>query len=1270
MPPPSPSAGSTHRLNRGGFSLVLSLVVTSLLLLVIVTLTSFLKVESQLAGHALNRTQSRLQAMVALRLALAHLQQEAGPDRRMTARADITADTMQKGWSWSTIRNPLWTGVWRSDNPSQPPAWLVSGRHDQPAGAQSASLAGFAAYDVGKHLPWDTNYAPDALRLVTLIGNASASPATLPTDTAYGKPDGRIQLPRIALPDRGATGSYAYWIGDEGVKARIDLRDPRVTPAAGAATEEMRQAALRGAGRSGLELIPGLETAPETGLDRRVRSLGDLHILSLTAGSGLTETTPPSVLRRLHTETTFWSRGVNCDTRLGGLKVDLSLAFEMPETAWLASEFSGGKAATDSAGQPLSGANYFLGADANTAVFNFDKVNVPYDAADHRLSPVYTIDWGVNGYKSRGPTWDALRNYYLLYKEIDWSTPTNPSLRARTHFPNTISLAASGYGGTAHYSHRYNRMNTSENFTVLDVFNGKEAPRPVKVAVTPYVARQLMVWGLMEEKGELRLTLSPLTVLHNPYNVAVRLEKEADSQESAAMRLSFRYWDKWSVVFSTSSKGSWPRKVIDLARATDATTNQAESFRTYIKDGTVLAPGEFRVFSSSSAGPQAFTRLPPPATNSFDFLGGFYLPWLDAKGARVARLPTDSISVQVLSTGPFYVRHLLTCWRGDRIMDTGNSGDGQLYNVCSEVTELLANDLDRSGSVPAKVFPAGYRLPQAGSPPTIIAVFDYGIRWPRDPQPFPVFSHSNPMATMTRPEATGIGPNAMPSGFAKTSSSFKLTVRSPGSWPEVLEVAGAGDRTYGAMSVNSAKGGLTKAVYTEVPLSPPLSLAQFSHANFTIRDQEPLLAIGNSLGSLYSPNNFPGVFLIDGNLITWDQTWWINAALFDHYFLSGAAPEGIRGKTFATRRPLDAVLDDFVAGKGGLANPRTSLTRGRDPATLRAMVGDHRRIAGATLTEGAFNVNSTSVEAWTSILTGAKRLSMGSVAATMPAPNRNTRYPRAVRADGPGFNDSSGFDKEEAWSGLATFSDAQIRLLAKSIVDEIRHRTKLAHRDYLAVYAGGTPANQHTASTAFPFRFLSEFVNRSTCGYQPAASMAGCLQAAIVRADTDGANLSNRTPPNAAPQSSPTLLAPNLAPGSVPWTMPVDFGREHMSLFDPRNPGVEVGHLAVGSPASLTQADILAVIGPALATRSDTFVIRCYGDVATAPGALGAKAATWIEAVVQRSPEFCDDSQPPETEVSDVGNADLPNPNLKMVNRLLGRRFQVISIRFLSPKEL
>jgi hypothetical protein len=1248
--------------------LVLSLTIMALMLVVIITLVSFLKIESQLATNAVTRTRSRMQAMLSLRLALAHLQQEAGPDRRTTARADICADTMQPGWDWNTIRNPLWTGVWRTDKPAQPPAWLVSGRHDRAAGAQSVSLSGAVAYDATFQLPWDGSYAPLGLNVVTLVGDASASPAELPSGTTFGKPDGRIALPRVALPDPGIAGTYAYWIGDEGVKARINLNDPRLNPPTGAATDQTKQDALRGTARPGLEIMKGLETMPAGGIDARVRSMQELPLLTLATGTGLVETSPPTIVRRLYTESTLWSRGVLCDTRFGGLKVDLSLAFELTDAAWNSSEFSNGAPpkASDNLGQ-LTGVTYLFHPDdqSDRRAYGDNKVNVPYDGANHWLSTVYAFAInGSTGELARGPTWDALRNYYRLYKEVEWTSPTTPTLRARTHFPNTISLAASGYGGTAHYSHRYNRMDSGENYLVKDFFNGKEAPRPVKVSVTPYVSRQLLVWGLMED-GDLRLTLSPITVLHNPYNVAVRLSKEANTTDTAAMRLSFRAWDNWTVNFSTTSKGAWSRRMIDLARTTDGSANWGESFRTYIKDGTVLQPGEFRVFSSSSNGPLPFTRLPALSTNSFDFLGGFYIPWTDPSGNRVSRLPTDNISVGIQSTGPFYVRHLLTCWPGDRIMDTGNANDGQLYNVCSEVTELLANDLDRSGIVPAKTFLSTATIARPGQPPTILAAFDYGLRWPRDPLPFPVFTHSNPMATMTRPEATGIGPSSMPAGYAKTSSSFKLVVRSPGTWPEVLEAAGAGSAlAYGGLSISSGLNGQTSAVYTEVPLAPPISLAQFTHANFTIRDQEPLFAIGSSYASLYNPLNAMGDY--NYGVTTWDQTWMINAALFDRYFLSGAAPEIVRGAKVTEKRDLAAVLDDFVAGRAPLANPRITLFSNRDSTTVRAMVGNHRRIAGATLNEGAFNVNSTSVEAWASLLASAKRNAMGAATETQPAPDQNARYPRAVRADKAGYNYRSPITAANAWTGLNTLDDDQIRLLAKSIVAEIRTRVFLPHRSLF------TSIN-HSATESYtiplPFIGLAQFVNRYLCGYHYDTSLAGCLQTAIVRADVDGANLSNRTI-NPAPTASTALLAANGLPGSVPWTPPDPIVQSALTAQDPRTPGTNRGHLLAGAPTSLLQADLLAVIGPALTTRSDTFVIRCYGDVTTNAGSITPKAGCWIEAVVQRSPEFCDPTQPPETEVCDPTESYRFNPQLKMVNRLLGRRFQVISLRYLSPKEL
>lgn len=378
--------------------MVLSLTIMALMLVVIITLVSFLKIESQLATNAVTRTRSRMQAMLSLRLALAHLQQEAGPDRRTTARADICADTMQPGWDWNTIRNPLWTGVWRTDKPAQPPAWLVSGRHDRAAGAQSVSLSGAVAYDATFQLPWDGSYAPLGLNVVTLVGDASASPAELPSGTTFGKPDGRIALPRVALPDPGIAGTYAYWIGDEGVKARINLNDPRLNPPTGAATDQTKQDALRGTARPGLEIMKGLETMPAGGIDARVRSMQELPLLTLATGTGLVETSPPTIVRRLYTESTLWSRGVLCDTRFGGLKVDLSLAFELTDAAWNSSEFSNGAPpkASDNLGQ-LTGVTYLFHPDdqSDRRAYGDNKVNVPYDGANHWLSTVYAF--AING---------------------------------------------------------------------------------------------------------------------------------------------------------------------------------------------------------------------------------------------------------------------------------------------------------------------------------------------------------------------------------------------------------------------------------------------------------------------------------------------------------------------------------------------------------------------------------------------------------------------------------------------------------------------------------------------------------------------------------------------------------------------------------------------------------------------------------------------------------------------------------------------------------
>ena len=1278
-----------HPSSRRGFSLVLSLTIMAMMVMVVIVLAAFLSVESKLAKAAQYRTQSKMHALVSLRLALAHLQQEAGPDRRMTARADLGADSNQPGWNWQTIRNPLWTGVWRSDKPTQPPAWLVSGRHDRPANSQSINLFGNTDYLPDHWVPFQTDYYPTTgPMMITLVGDATALPAELMNwPTTPGRPDGRITLPKVQLPDANVAGSYCYWIGDEGVKAKLNLTDTRITPPSTATVSSDQQSfnnilALRGTARTGIEILKGFENIPLGGIDARATKLYDLGLLDTAV---FTETSPPTIARRVWPDMTLVSRGLNTDSQWGGLKIDLSTAFEKDDAAWKVSEFSEGAAPRDSAGNPLSGVTYTFNPNGSTnraAFSDTPKYNVQYDspfpgggAGSHLISTIYSYKY--NNTTISGPTWDALRNYHRLYKELSWTTAVNgvintnlPTLRARTHFPNTISLK-NYYGGTSHYGHMYNRMDTSDDVYV----STNQRPQPTKVAATPYVAREMLVWGLQKElSGPLRLTLSPITVLHNPYNVAMNIKRE-NPNDTAAMRLSFRAWRDWYVDFSRNDAPpgvapNWSHSLETLARRSDSSVNWNESFRTYIPE-TLLQPGEFKVFTLP-AGSLPLSRF-ATTVNRYDFQGCFYTNCLDRNGNDLT-LTNDTLTVSVRSSGPFYIRHLLTCWPGDSIMENSNSDDRTLYNVCSEVTELLSNSM---GQDPNGVYRSGFaqpvpitpqtQIPQPGKPPTVLAVFDYGVRWGGDPLGFPIFAHSNPTAAMTRPEATGVGPSSMPAGYATTSNSFKLVVRSATSWSDVFEPGMDPSLAFGGNSVRSSYG-TNYAVYSEIPLGPPVSLAQFTHANMHIRDQDPLFMIGNSFAPLYSPINAVSNYRQPQNWTDMDRTWLINSAIYDRFFLSGAAPDLFRG---VEQRPLTKVLDDFVAGTGTLANPRTKLFSFRDAVTTRAMLADHRRVAGVTCTDGAFNVNSTSIEAWTTVLASAKKIAMGKLTADQPSKTQNARYPRAARgADVSDYNYKKPFSDKTAWSGLATLDDDQLRILAKSIVEETRkrltnnHRSEVNMQPALDVHA---PVVFRGQTVPVPYIGLAQFVNRWLCGAEPPLSYAGCLQNAITRADVDGANLSNRSA-SPAQLSSAGNQAPTTTPGMVPWLDPAY--DDNLALTDPRSGGTNRAHMHQASPASLLQSDILSVIGSALTTRSDTFTIRAYGDVSERPGSNVSLGGCWVEAVVQRTPEFCDASQPPETEVCNPTDGGLHNPLLKNTNKILGRRFQIVSVRVLSPKEL
>jgi len=1333
--PTEPVPAQPRLRGRAGFGLVLSLIVMGLAVLTIIVIAGFLSVESHLALQHQLALRARLNGMVSLRLALAHLQQEAGPDRRATARADLT----QPGATVATVRNPMWTGVWRTDRPNQPPSWLVSGEDPQTPVAQTESLAGTdtvapaVAYPAGYALPWEVDHAArwNELGYIRLVGPASATEAENvgPADPLGPKTSGFVVRPKLHLLEPEANGverrlgSFAYWIGDEGVKARINLEETRGTaPAA----DPRARAALRSAATPGVRLLKGGEACDEL----QAGALSSPRDLALLAGFAA----GPDATRRLFHDVTTTAAGVLADSAQGGLRRDLSLAFELSEAEFAKTEFAGGTSA------PATGTEFGY---ANL------KMSAPINGRILPTSPVFNRSTPQG--ELRGPTWWALRDYHRLYKQLGWSGGL-PTLNARTYFPNAGNLHPhpdNGDDATVKqrnylYAATYSGDRVTLNPNVTDVGTIAETgwnlasarvPRPFNCAVAPYVERVFLVFNLIKETTRrgvtVYLSLTPVVVLHNPYNVALSIRP---TPGDSALALTFSDWDRWTFrvtrrtfvypkdnpydeIQPSPVTFTYEKNLGDYYRFADPRAiNDADLFRVYV-DQISLLPGERRVYTPTTGARSPWSRV-VKLGNAFNYQGGFsddnvdwgalwpgfswyyFNPFLYPP--EFGWPPSDSFTFEIVPDGKLTVRTSLTCWPKDMLKFPAASTIGlpgnaypafDLYNRSSEHSVLTFRGIDARAGLPGPVnvgdivsqTPEKSPAPGIHQPGLIIAAIEMSAKTVREnavatagrpPAPagnFPLFSHSNPLAAMLGADGAGRSSNAEGAGFGGASPSFRLRVTRPtggmNAWLNLLQSpGGATPLTYGGFS-NQADGNLA-SIHTEVPLSPPTSLGQYAHANFNVRDQQPLYGVGNSFAH---PQVDPtATHTTANNWTEYDAPYLLNAALWDGFFLSGAAPRLAPATspanpspanpeangpdpTYPTTRTLEGVLDDFAAGIGKLENPRMRFT-GEAPAS-RSALGDHRRSASALLNDGAFNVNSTSVEAWAAFLGSAKRIALANWPANGPAAAANARFPRAVTtgaapiATGP-MNEPG----KSNWSGFANLTDEQLRLLAAAIVRENQARFQLSirtERDALTPPSSRLFRGLTNART--PYLSLAEFINRFlTPGTANAwATRCGPLQSAIFRADN---------PPSAGP--APAGLTDRL---TNRYTLGM-FGADQLAppsgLTFPFPKNIEAAeqgganrtHAAMGAPGNLLQVDLLQALGASLATRSDTFTIRAYGE---AIGGDGNPAACLVEAVVQRLPAFVNDLDPAEAAFKD----------LRPANKLFGRRFKVISLRWLKPHE-
>jgi hypothetical protein len=158
---------------------------------------------------------------------------------------------------------------------------------------------------------------------------------------------------------------------------------------------------------------------------------------------------------------------------------------------------------------------------------------------------------------------------------------------------------------------------------------------------------------------------------------------------------------------------------------------------------------------------------------------------------------------------------------------------------------------------------------------------------------------------------------------------------------------------------------------------------------------------------------------------------------------------------------------------------------------------------------------------------------------------------------------------------------------------------------------------------------------------------AGALQAAIDNTSPDiNANFKGYPNVNADDIPVPT---PASDAGNYPSVRPLSD-----NMKDARgNPW----KTSVGMPGYLMQQDLVQAFSPVMAARSDTFVVRTYGEK-TDPLTAKSVATAYCEAVVQRLPDYVDPSDSAEATPTNQTNKDF------------GRRFKIVSFRWLTSNDL
>lgn len=1148
---------------NSGFALVIALSLMSFIVLLFLSLATLVSVENGVSKTSQDQLSARLNAELGAMIALGELQKLAGPDQRVTARSDILIPPLSN----SVEGQGLWTGVWSSKENTSDTFDVAVELHNR----QARWLVSGEILDA-------YSSATNTIKLAS-VDNSVANTLL------------EVSVPKVAVTNASGTeqGEYAYWISDEGIKARVNLDDPHRNGTSD--DEQYYQLALPQQGdpsaakdssdeRPFLTNEISLWKAGGTPVDQ-ITNYNELPLVLNNADNSLS--------REFFHDFTTNSNSLLTNVRDGGFKRDLSTALLDPITAGLTGPmFDPVGDGDDGSGDPggpkweqLADHYQYAQSASNNGFVNF---RMPMDD-QIGITPIVTRFNFIVQVLADDP---LPLTYSELASDYSYTVGIFPLITLWNPYDEDLVIPDLGLKTDLRGIYIYNRQDSSftnllqlfqdsdmdhagrddENrFMVGFTIQGTTIPAGRAINFTPPVnsfidfrdATQNMLKA--GSSDFLNGFFSPIESMPATPGVNLRQYGIGDDDGLGVQ-----------ICMATSST-NWNRQIINLYSESESNADDMNLENCFLSiDAGAHWPGD------------------KPH------------PWF---GTRVIRIE-DAFGDPAANL--------------NFIMNQGDS-------VSADRSEDDAIDIGEIVNYATTIY--GTSAVMAFANTENISTLNKDVH---------LLSQMNPRSPLIHDQLHARGGDSHPYRYRLYSGGAYGYLDNNNTF---LNYKDGIDDLYSYIGMaNNSGDGSDKMVLFESPTRPTLGIGQLMHANLMHVDRigsfwnsnhqqphtSPAYAIGNSFANIHLPldqtkmllSNNSGIF--DGSITGseaahYDYSYELNNTLWDEFFFSTILPDNVTDIQF----PL----------------PNGRIQKWNESAE-DADLTDETQTASHLVLQGGFNINSTSIAAWETVLGALRDIDTLGEDPSTPELNHNfSRFTSPALAPSniiPTYED--GADRDEIVAGYRQLTDEQISSLAQKIVDEIRTRRSV---------------NGH------PFLSLSDFINRSidtddiNSPDRKRFAYTGPLQFAIDQSGINGTPALTETWEN---QSGDGLWEGNYITDSIP-TNVSPYYSESLEVIKNR-PFIE------SAPGALTQADILAKIGAIITPRSDTFTIRSFGNYLN-PLTGDEEAKAHYEMIVQRIPEYLDETS--------NENYD-PVNQASALNQRFGRKFKVVSTRWVNNEEI